>query len=344
MIKDDIFFEDVEVPEIVQKKADSAFLTIQTERSHRMKDTIKKEQNTGKNQRGRRVIAGRLAAAAACMAVIVAAGALTGPLRGMLGHFGHADPSGTGTEDILLTALEDIDKIFTLQVKAAGSEEEQAVLLEEGKPLPVVIGDDKAGSWVFNGDEESGIVSYCISLPQLTCEGDEIESITYSVNNGAFQIVQPENEQSIIADGQLYDGELNTGSIGGDYDEERGGEPSRPFETLLYKSFTLNYDKQSDEYTWLNICNECSDSEDIIQALWGEHKTMEECNSGIQKMLDHTVITCTVNYADKTSQSADIKVDSRVMTRKEAGEPEEEGINPEEKITVITFELQQAAD
>lgn len=48
--------------------------------------------------------------------------------------------------------------------------------------------------------------------------------------------------------------------------------------------------------------------------------------------------------AADASRSADILADSRVMTRREAGEPEDEGLNPEEKMAVITFELQKEGD
>lgn len=328
MRKDNIFLEDVEVPEIVQQKADRAFFTIQTERSFLMNDKVKKERN---------VFSRRIALAAACMAVIVAAGALAGPMKGILEH-----SKAAGSEDPLLAAVDQIDKLFTLQVKAAGDGDGQMVQLAEGNPVPVTIKGDKAGSWVLGADDIDGsIVDYCINIPQIICEGDQIESITYSINNGAFQIVQPEDGESIISDGQLYDGQLNTGSIGGDYKDAENAEglPSRPFETLFYKSFTLNYDRQSDEYTWINICNERSDSKEIVQLIWNEEGSKEKFNSGIQKMLDHTVITCTVNYKDNTSQSADIKVDSQIMTRREAGEPLDECKDPEEEMPVITFEL-----
>ena len=325
MLKDNIFLEDVEVPEIVQQKADRAFFTIQAERSFLMNDMVKKEK---------KVFSKRIALAAACMAVVVAAGALAGPVKGVL------ERSKTGSEDPLLAAVDQIDKLFTLQVKAAGDGDGQMVPLAEGDPIPVTINDEKTGSWVFGADGD--IVDYCINIPQIVCEGDRIESITYSINNGAFQIVQPEGAESIVSEGQLYTGELNTGSIGGDYEdtENANGLPPRPYETLLYKSFTLNYDRQSDEDTWINICNERSDGEEIVQLIWNKEGSEEKYSSGVQKMLDHTVITCTVNYKDNTSQSADIKVDSHVMTRREAGEPLDEGIDPEEEMTVITFELQ----
>ena len=360
MLKDNIFLEDVEVPEIVQQKADRAFFTIQAERSFIMNDMVKKEK---------RVFSKKIALAAACMAVVVAAGTLAGPVKGIL------EPSKAGSEDPILAAVDQIDKLFTLQVKAAGDGDGQMVKLAEGNPVPVTIKDNKAGAWVLGADDTNGgTVDYCINIPQIVCEGDQIESITYSINNGAFQIVQPEDGESMIIDGQLYTGELNTGSIGGDYmdaenaksvgtdglpdngksdtgsiaelvmeEEEKGakeGLPSRPFETLLYRSFTLNYDRQSDEDTWINICNVRSNSEEIVQLIWNKEGSEETYSSGVQKMLDHTVITCTVNYKDNTSESADIKVDSHVMTRREAGEPLEKGIDPEEEMTVITFELQ----
>ena len=135
MMRDNIFLEDVQVPEIVQRKADSAFLAIQEGRSFIMNDMVKKEQNERKT--GRYGFAGRIALAAACMAVVVAAGAVTGPLKSILGH------SETGSEDALLTAVDEIDKLFTLQVKAADSEDGKTIPLAEGNPIPVTMKDNK---------------------------------------------------------------------------------------------------------------------------------------------------------------------------------------------------------
>lgn len=343
MMKNNIFLEDVNVPEIVQQKADGAFLTIQTERNAHMTNMAKKEYSTKKSKNTGAHFMRTLTAAAACMAVIIAAGAISGPAKNLFGHLDmEQTDSGKGTEHALLAAFDQLDRMFTLQVKAADSKDNSLIPLEEGTPIPVAVNNDRADSWVFCA--EGDIASYCINLPQFTCQGEEIISITYRINDGAFQIVQPENKESIIVDGQPYDGSLNTGSIGGDYDEAQDGQPSRPFETKFYKSITLNYEKQSDPYTWINICNERPDSKQIIQLLWNEDGNVKSYNAGVQKMLDGTVITCTVNYADNTSQSADIKIDSCVMTRREAGEPLDEGMDPkelEEKTSVITFELQK---
>lgn len=358
---DNVFSKDIDVPLIVQKKAEEAFLTIKAERNgmvthmtnqNSYTETQKQHtdiqgahMNTNHAHRftAKKTAAGLLAAAA-CAAVILSSGPLSGMLKGSA-HFGTAGSSNTEAKDSLLSAINQVDKMFTLQVKAAESSGGQMMQLKNGHPVPTIINDDNSSSWVFGADPD-GTVSYCINIPQLTCVGEQIKSITYSINNGAFQIVQPENEDSIIIDGQLYDGELdagNTGSIGGDY-SDTDGQPSRPFETVYYKSFTLDYNKQSDNYTWINICNELYDRSDLKQLLWDSNGREKEFNEGTQKMLDGTIITCTVNYTDNTSQSADIRVDSCLMTKKEAGEKLDPGMKPEEldeETTVITFELLQ---
>lgn len=186
----------------------------------------------------------------------------------------------------------------------------------------------------MDGTEDGGL-DYCINLP-LSCKGNNIAKVTYSINQGAFQIVQPKDE-SILIDSQPYSGELNTGQIGGDYNEETG-EGSRDYETVFYQAFTLDYQKQSDPYTWINICNELSGKTELCELIWGEGNSLEEINQGMQGMLDHTVITCTVQYQDGTTQSADILVNSRIMTCEEAGAEAKEDPNREE--IFITFELQ----
>lgn len=293
-----------------------------------------------------------MAAVAACAVIVLTANVFMGRLE----HSNVGDreiaeknlsASGTETgEEKDIGAPSAIDKMFTLYVKAAeadgeqsgegGTKEKQSAQLTVGKSVPL-LSSDKANSWVLGGDDVNGsVVDYCISMP-FTCVGDHIEKITYSINNGAFQIVQP-GDKSIIVDGQLYEGELNTGSIGGDYNEENDGLPSESFETVLYRSFTLDYNRQTDEDTWINICNNRSVSKEVFDALWGEGKTLEDMNNGIQKMLDNTVITCTVQYTDQTSQAVDIKVGSKIMSCAEAGE---EARYEGEESVYVTFELQE---
>ncbi len=227
MMRENIFLEDIEIPEIVQEKADIAFSAVKMEGMCR--ENMKKENQTIKRKEKRM---GSVAAAAACVAVVVTAGFFAGSGRSQNEH---ADIAGNDYEkdDEIAAATQGeeqsnlfdmFDKMFTLKVKAAEAQNEdvQEIALEQGHPVPLISGDSTE-SWVLGGDADKGVVDYCFSMP-LTCEGDNIESVTYSINNGAFQILQPENGESIIIRGQLYDGELNTGSIGGNYSDLEGDD------------------------------------------------------------------------------------------------------------------------
>ncbi len=383
MAKRNVFLCDVELPEIVQEKADEAFSVIITEGKKRMK-TDKRLENVAKTNEQRKsaqvrvsrtvkaVMAG-VAAIAACIIVIVGKDALTGGENkidrdtDVVSDTGVTEDSdGTILSDAGVTESSDgtilsaLDNMFTLRVKAAeglpggqGSQAgegqqdaqsgEQYVALEAGCQIPLVTGN-KAQNYVLGGDGETGQVNYCINIP-FSCEGDNIEKIAYSINKGAFQIVQAEGE-SIIVDGEAYVEDdrisnMTCGSIGGNYKDDELGLPEKPMETKFYKSFTLNYQKQSDDDTWINIVDNVPDSKEAFDLIWGRDD-LESFNSGLQKLLDNTVITCTVWYTDNTSQSVDIKVGSRIMTYREAGEPEAsvKG-DPDEETVYITFELQK---
>ncbi len=340
MEKDNIFLNDVEVPEVVWEKLDAAFLIINKERENTMKkeQTIEKRTENitkmkSKENIRRRKFAVIVASAAACMIAVVTAVAVNGRRMRPVPNVAEIPSSISDTAEIPSDMVSTSEETFTLAIMGAELEKDKPVQLVSNSSL---ITEKYAGDWMIEGREGSG-VSYCINVP-FTCRGNNINNVTYSINNGAFQIVQPA-EESIIVAGQLYDGELNTGSIGGYDDESIDGTPvSVPaYETLLYRSFTLDYQKQSDEKTWINICNECPDNGELESMIFGD-TTLESKNQGIQNMLDHTIVTCTVNYTDGTSKSADVLVNSRIMTCAEAGAEIKD--DPNRKEIFITFELQ----
>lgn len=342
MEKDNIgnVFLDVEVPEVVREKMDDAFLDIIKEREMAMKKEYVNEKRTAEKRkienRAERIengkktrrwkTAGIVIAAALCVIVTAAVAASSGFRRTAVenGEF-LAETETNESSEISVD-----ERTFTLAIMGAE--------LEKDKPVQLVSNDSfitekYAGEWVMGGMGES--VDYCINVP-FTCQGNDIRNITYSINNGAFQVVQPKGE-SIIVDGQLYEGELNTGIIGGTDEESESADGSEAaFEMLLYKSFTLDYQKQSGENTWINICNERTDNGELNSLIFGDN-TLEDMNMGIQKMLDNTVITCTVQYDDGTSKAVDILVNSCIMTCAEAGAEVKE--DPDREEIFITFEL-----
>lgn len=339
MSRKNVFLYDIDVPEIVQEKAETAFSMIRTEGDKNMVKKEKEQKNKRKNKNKQIIII------SSAMAACAAATALVIGLKGIWDRRPVTDiVSDTGAEGIPVDTekeeedlLSAIDNMFTLQVKAAELEEGQPVALVDRAPEPgndSQITGEQASSWVLDGTED-GDLAYCIQFP-LSCVGNNIEKITYRINNGAFQVVQPKGE-SIIVDGQPYNGELNTGQIGGGWDEE-SGLPRRDWEVLLYQSFTVDYAKQSGEDTWINICNALPGKQEEQQLIWGDGNSLEEKNRGMQGMFENTVITCTVCYQDGTSQTASVLINSRIMTCAEAGAEVKE--DPDREEIFITFELQ----
>lgn len=323
-----ILKDDIEVPAVVLEKADAAFAQIKKERAGAMKN---------KNEKNKvRKFVKPVIAAAAC-ALLFAGIGVSNHFGDHLGNHveGPAAESENGQEE-MLAAEETIQTQGNWFTMTAYAKE-----LEPGKPVPLTNVGNSGRAYVLGGSDD-GNVNYCIST-EFLCQGDNIERVGYSINRGAFQIVQPADvNDRIIVDGQPFPGELNTGSIGGGWDEAIE-EPQDVYESALYQSFTLDYDVQSAAHTWINICNECPDSGEIKNLIWGEAgegKTLEEISDGINRLLADTVITCTAYYTDGTSQSVDIAVGSKVMTYEEAGESAGEGEIPQDtKEVFIIFEV-----
>lgn len=331
----------IEVPPVVQKKADAAFAAIQKERTETMENKDKKQQRKKKQGKTIKLIK-PVIAVAACAALFVGAGRYWGggSLPGQNAVVGEADgetmtPQNENGEAADQESAQAIRNWFTLTACAKE--------LEPGIPVPMpLMGVGNSGrSWALSGSADEGTVDYSIATDFL-CQGENIERVSYSISKGAFQVIQPADPaEQIVVEGQLFDGELNTASIGGAYDES-SGLLENSWEMALYQSYTLDYDRQSAEQVWINICNECYDSWDIQALIWGEGgaaKTLEEMSEGINRMLDGVVITCTAYYADGTSQSVEIEVGSSVMTYGEAGEDADSGIPQDEEGVFITFEV-----
>ncbi|MDO4261991.1 MAG: hypothetical protein Q4C82_07920 [Eubacteriales bacterium] len=298
MAEQHIFTKEAEIPESVQRKADEAFARI---RESAGTNRVKKET------KGLRRMLRPMIAAAACAALAAGVCGATGIFRPLSGP-------EQGENAVLAAA----DRLFTLRVQAAE--------LTPDRPVPLLTGG-LSDAWILEETEE-GNVSYCIPLP-IICEGEGIESVSYRLNKGAIQVVEPEDSQSIIEDGELYDGELNTGIVGGDAGEDLA--------IRLYRSCTMSFDRQSDDRTWINIANAEAIPEEEQAVLFGEDASPEETAEAMGRLLDGVTITCTVQFADGTAQEAQIEVGSEAMTFGEAGEQAED---PQERAAFVTFALE----
>lgn len=334
-----LFYSEIEIPENVQKKADLAFLQIknsQNERAinmdnHEIRDiqSIEKERKSRKRRKS-------FAAAAACAALIAAAGV---GARGWMRVYPDGQTEDSPAEDsqiendqIEIASDEEtadygttISRAFALALKEAESGE--TTELTKGTPVAISV---EADSWAIDGDED-GNCAYCISLP-LVCEGDNIDSITYSINKGAFQIVEPEG-QSIVTGGVKFTGPINTGQIGGGTDEATG--ESIPVSVTYYTEYTLDYDCQESDTTWINMCRDGVILSNL-DLIWGEDRTLEELKKGYQELIDGVVVTCTVNFSDGTSQTAELETGTILTTAREAGIAN--AVDPGAEDVFFTFE------
>lgn len=375
----------IEVPPVVQKKADAAFAAIQKERTEAMENK-EREQRTKKERGKIRRLVKPLIAVAACAALIAGAGSGLEsvlehtPFSGNFSAGLFADRTaeqnggsmnenggiaGVSDENEVLSETQNGEAVRSGESGQNGestaddgtgkTEETQerrtsrnwftltacAKELEPGKPVPLTDMGNSGRSWVLGGSGDEGRASYCIATDFL-CQGENIEQVSYSISRGAFQIVQPiDPAGQIVVEGQLFDGSLNVGQIGSAWDEETGLEII-PSKTALYQSFTLDYDRQSSDAVWINICNELWNSEEIVALIWGdggEATPLEKKSEGINRMLDSVVITCTAHYADGTSQSVEIEVSSSVMTYGEAGADGNGEIPADTEGVFITFEV-----
>lgn len=306
---DNIFKKDIVVPEIVQLKAEESLLQIKEKGTDNMKERniVHMENKTGKYRK----IIKPMIAACACAALFIAASA-SGVFEN-LKEMNNGENYIHTTEDENLTHA--LSNMFTLKVYAADSPDSSAngyVTLEAGKSILV----KETGLGSVLSENEDDMISYCIGT-QFLCEGDNIERITYSIDNAAFQIVE-RPDASIITDFEEFDDTLNTGAIGGE--ESESGEEILSV-CRLYKSFTVSYDNQSNDHTWINICN---NTDLPWNFLFGEDKTLEDRVNGIDEMMKDVVITCTVHYTDDTSSDAFITVGGGIITPDVTGIPEKD--------------------
>lgn len=287
----DINMSDIEIPAIVQKKADLAFSQIREEE----KDSMKTKKHTTIKNYIKPIVA-----VAACTVVMIGAYVSVNFMKQPASQTEINNEEANNGEDNN-GVMSSIQNAFTLKVSAAE--------LEKGHSVPLLI--DGTASGYSLGGIDNGEVSYGIDMP-FFCEGENISSITYKVSKGAFRVIEPK-DHSIVTDGEIYDGRLN---VGGMVPYDPSGELK--YEWKQYKSYTVNYDQQTSDMTYINLCNEVKMTKSDQDDLFAEPDNLQIKADAFNKMLEGVEITCTIQYNDGTSEDAMIKVGSKVMTYREA--------------------------
>ena len=228
----------------------------------------------------------------------------------------------------------DTTNAFALKVKAVGKQ-----VIELKKDVSIASRYGEVGAWGGGENDDNNYEAGYFETFPIACEGNNIDKITYSINNGTFQIF------NVKGDGFVVDGEkvapLDEGGILPKSCSDRGitnkeDMLAENYEEGYYSSFTVDPDFQESEDVIVNICDNLTVDEETYRKIWclsvGPYKDkdisklskeenikmLELVKEGMNDVLSNVVINCTVTYKDGTTESKEIGVTKIVVTPEEA--------------------------
>lgn len=207
---------------------------------------------------------------------------------------------------VFYDAVTNLSDSFTIKVQAAE--------LTGDNLLPITVTNDYAGA-VLGGDE-GNTVYYCFNLP-LSCEGENIKTITYSINKGCFQVIQPADEQSqYVIDYKEQNGkDTNFGECCGKFyfDPETGQKRAK--KVMYLDSFTVDYNKQTGDGFFTNIGNVVPNMEKAYNLLWNSDHSVDNSANAYNILLSDVKITVTATFEDGTQCSKVLGLESKVIDK-----------------------------
>ena len=194
---------------------------------------------------------------------------------------------------------------------------------------PVYIKEAVSDTFGFRYGDNEGKAGFIMEMP-LSVKGDKIKSVTYSIKNGFFEVVDKEKGDSTIIDSSAYEGapssfvtveETEEGKSVTIYAAGEATEEDREARAnqKALSSYTVAYDKQISDNTVINICGDSVLTEKEMRALYGSADPQETADM-YNKMFGDTVITCTVTFADGTTQEQKIGIGGAVLTYEQMGQ------------------------
>lgn len=194
---------------------------------------------------------------------------------------------------------------------------------------PVYIKEAVSDTFGFMYDDHGKKAGFILEMP-LSVKGDKIKSVTYSIKNGFFEVVDKEKGDSTIIDSSAYEGapssfvtveETEEGKSVTIYAAGEATEEDREARAnqKALSSYTVAYDKQISDNTVINICGDSVLTEKEMKALYGSADPQETADM-YNKMFGDTVITCMVTFADGTTQEQKIGIGGAVLTYEQMGQ------------------------
>ena len=175
---------------------------------------------------------------------------------------------------------------------------------------------DKAFNGYAKKIVREGSVKYSV-WADLKCEGEDIETVTYSINKGSFAVVELKDKSDVVKSGTPYksaDGSNNYGVNDENFwTEELLYQYHADARAAYYTEFTLDYESQQSKSFCVDICEETNDTE-LYEKLCNSENDSELRAEGFTELMDGVEITCTVHYADGTQSSKVLTVEGTTST------------------------------
>ena len=195
-----------------------------------------------------------------------------------------------------------IDNYFTVTAYAKE-------LTETGKVYPDKYDSITSG---LTGNGEKNGISFCFEFP-VECKGENIDTITYKIKEGAFSITNPAGK-GILVSGKKLQKKLNAPWRS----KESEKKEKLTYEREQYQSFTVKYDRQKDK----NTCVDIVDSSEV----WSREKkeryralnyqftsiSLAEEKALWDFLIKDLGITCTVKYKDGSTESKKILISTEI--------------------------------
>ncbi|MGN0455785.1 MAG: hypothetical protein ACI4F2_02910 [Acutalibacteraceae bacterium] len=189
------------------------------------------------------------------------------------------------------------------------------------QPASITL-DDGAMNYGYGGDFGEPVFDYNTVFP-IKCEGTNIDTITYSISNSAFQIAYLDN--SPVLSGTELENTLNVGSHS---PKAHNGETTY---IKQYSSFTLSYDNQESDNFAIDIVGLRNLSSEEHDIMFADDPNVEEEVKFFNNLLKDSVIDVAVKFNDGTIQNEKILIGCET---KPYTDGPKSGIEP-----VITFSL-----
>lgn len=173
---------------------------------------------------------------------------------------------------------------------------------------------------------------YAISTydKSISCQGNNVKTITYSINKGAFQILD-DPADSLVIDGEEIEN-LNAGM-------SKPQDATEDYQVRSFTRFTVAYDNQTPKGSDIMLVDD-SVSGEYANRLFDANgePDLESQRQALAEILSQVVLDCSVEYTDGSSASMSVSPSVRIALNTQTAE--DSGSDFENEYLEVTIQKQ----